>query len=228
MLQQTQVDRVIPKYKSFLKVFPNFKTLARAPLKKVLKEWQRLGYNRRALYLQRAAQTVIQKHHGVFPRSISELEQLPGIGPYTARAIATFAFNESHIFIETNIRSVFIHHFFPRAKKVSDAKLIPLIEKTLPKKNVARWYAALMDYGAHLKKTLPNPSRKSAHHVVQKKFKGSQRELRGMILKILGKKKLAKKEIVSVTKRNTRDVRVALTALQKEGLIKNTKGLFRI
>ncbi len=137
-------------------------------------------------------------------RDAETLETLPGVGPYTARAVATFSHNIPHIFIETNIRRVFIHEFFPRSKKVDDKKLLPLIEKTLPPRRPREWYWALMDYGAKIK--VENPNRRSAHYIKQSKFKGSVREMRGAILRecmnnasvtknmILRKSKLADKE----------------------------------
>ncbi len=124
MLQQTQVDRVIPKYERWLKMFPNFPTLAKAPLKKILTKWQGLGYNRRAIHLKKLAEIIVSKHSGKLPSSIEELDSLPGIGPHTAGSIAAFAFNKPTIFIETNIRSVFIHYFFPPKKKVSDRSIL--------------------------------------------------------------------------------------------------------
>jgi A/G-specific adenine glycosylase len=138
-----------------------------------LKAWQGLGYNRRGKYLHEAA-----KQWGTVL-----LEDLPGVGPYTAKAVRVFAFNKPEILIETNIRTVFIHHFFPKKKKVSDKELLPYMEAALDRKNPRRWYSALMDYGTYLKQTMPNPSRRSSTHVRQSKFKGSDREIRGAILK---------------------------------------------
>lgn len=127
MLQQTQVAHVIPFYKNFIKKFPDFATLAQAKTADILLAWQGLGYNRRPLALQKLAREVTIKHNGRLPRIAAELIKLPGIGPYTAGAIRAFAFNEPDVFIETNIRRVFIHFFFPpektRAKKVTDAAL---------------------------------------------------------------------------------------------------------
>ncbi len=196
MLQQTQVDRVVPKYKAFLKKFPTMQVLAKASLADVLREWSGLGYNRRALFLKRAAEAVVKDHKGKFPSDVESLESLPGIGLYTSRAVATFAYNEPHAFIETNIRAVFIHSFFPRSKSVSDAKLMPLIEQALDRKNAREWEWALMDYGSHIKKTVPNPSRKSKHHVKQPAFEGSLRQVRGAMLRELGKGLIAEKALL--------------------------------
>jgi len=185
MLQQTQVARVLQKYPQFIRAFPDTQTLAKAPLKRVLGLWQGMGYNRRAIALKRLAQEVVTHHRGKIPLTIQESERLPGVGPYTARAVQIFAFNEPHGCIETNIRRTYIHHFFPHAKNVSDKKLLPIIEATMDKKNPREWYWALMDYGSTLPKKIKNPNRKSKHYVRQKPFKGSNREVRGRILKTL-------------------------------------------
>lgn len=214
MLQQTQVDRVIPKYKSFLKQFPTAQSLARSSLASVLRQWQGLGYNRRAKYLHEAAKLWPK---GETLRSGSQgfaLEQLPGVGPYTANAVRVFAYNEPRVLIETNIRAVFIHHLFPKSKKVPDERLLPLIAVVAKNKNPREWYAALMDYGSYLKSTHPNPSRRSKHHTTQSKFKGSDREIRGAILRaVLNKQPLTKLPF------DKKRVRAQIVALKKEGLI---------
>lgn len=184
MLQQTQVSRVIPKYEVFLKRFPKLTSLKSSSLADVLILWQGLGYNRRAKYLWQLAQLV-----QTLPSSQAELEKLPGIGPYTASAICTFAFNQPVPMIETNIRSVFLYHFFPTETKIADNQLLPLITMTIEKTNPRQWYWALMDYGSYLKSILPNPSRKSQHHATQSRFEGSSRQVRGEIIRILTKQK---------------------------------------
>ncbi|MEK6794327.1 MAG: A/G-specific adenine glycosylase, partial [Spirochaetota bacterium] len=109
MLQQTQIPRVIEKYGQFIHRFGTIRSLAKAPLSTCLTAWQGLGYNRRAVFLHRLAKEVVRAHSGEIPRSVEALETLPGIGHYTARAVCAFAFNIPSVFIETNIRSVFIH-----------------------------------------------------------------------------------------------------------------------
>jgi A/G-specific adenine glycosylase len=244
MLQQTQASRVVRKFDSFIKKFPSFAALAKAPTLAVLKEWQGLGYNRRALNLHQLAKTVVEKYAGKLPQNYEDLLELPGIGPNTAGSILAFAFNIPRPFIETNIRSVYIHFFFSEAeklhgrracKKIHDDQLLPIIEKSLlEKKNTANpreWYYALMDYGSNLKRTLPNPSRRSAHHVKQSKFQGSNRQLRSRILRfiITGQKTLAQIETECVDRtHDTSAVARNLLALQKEGFIEKKSGIFLV
>jgi len=228
MLQQTQVDRVAKKYPEFIAAFPHFKILASAPLKNVLRVWTGMGYNRRALYLKKIAETVVRTYQGVVPKEITELERLPGIGPATARSIAAFAFNMPHAFIETNIRSVFIHEFFPGCRTVADVKLMPLVEQALDKKNPREWYYALMDYGAMIKKQAHNPSRRSAHHAQQPKFKGSNRELRGKMLKVLIKKSHTLADLMKGVSVSRQQLKQNLNALQNEGLLTKRNGKFII
>ncbi len=186
MLQQTQVDRVIGKYAEFISAFPTLRALARAPIQKLLRVWSGLGYNRRALYLQKTAQAILDFHEGVFPRNVDELERLPGIGPYTARAVAVFAFNSPEVVLETNIRRVFIHTFFQNARgKIGDDRLVPFIKKAVYARDPHRWYSALMDYGAVALKDIPNPNRKSAVYARQTKFEGSTRYARAYIVRHL-------------------------------------------
>jgi A/G-specific adenine glycosylase len=183
MLQQTQVARVLPKYAAFIDHFPSVKVLARARFSAVLSVWQGLGYNRRALYLHQLSKKVIQNHHGSLPRAAKELQSLPGIGPTTAASILAFAFNTPVVFIETNIRSVYLHFFFPGKSGISDHQLLPLIEQTLDRKNSREWYWALFDYGVMLKAGHPNPSRASKHYVLQSPYQGSRRQARAVILR---------------------------------------------
>ncbi len=184
MLQQTQVDRVRPKYELFIKTYPNVQELAKAPLGAVLRLWVGLGYNRRAKYLKQAAEVVVS-NGGVFPTTSKGLADLPGVGPYTAAAVAAFAYNLPVVMIETNIRTVFTYHFFKERTAVTDSELCPFILETLDKKKSREWYYALMDYGVYLKKTYGSINHQSKHHVVQKPFKGSRREVRGAVVRQL-------------------------------------------
>ena len=182
MLQQTQVDRVRPKFEAWVEKWPDFASLAEASTEDVLRFWKGLGYNRRALRLQAVAQRVQTEFGGVLPRDIETLQTFGGIGPGTAGAIAAYAFNQPVVFIETNIRRVFLHHFFSNTEAVPDKELMPLIVEALDREHPREWYWALMDYGAFLKTQVVNPNRRSKHYTKQAKFEGSHRQLRGIIL----------------------------------------------
>lgn len=226
MLQQTQVARVIPKYLQFLERFPKVQDLARAPLPEVLSIWSGLGYNRRAKFLQAAAQMVATAYGGTVPDEQAKLVLLPGVGQNTAGAIMAYAYNRPVSFIETNIRTVFIDAFFPARKRVSDDEIVPLVTATLDRTNAREWYWALMDYGSHLKAIKPNPSRASAHHTVQSRFEGSRRQLRGQVLRELldGPKKRTQLEELYTDSR----LMEVMDALQKEGFIEQQAGLYRL
>jgi A/G-specific adenine glycosylase len=223
MLQQTQTSRVVDKYEQFLGLFPDFETLAAAPLRAVLESWQGLGYNRRAVALHRIAQEVAQRYDGRLPSSPDALRALPGVGPYTAAAVAALAFDQPTIFVETNIRQVFLHFFFAGSEGVPDRDILPLVEATLDRKRVREWYWALYDYGAALKKS-GNITTRSAHYRKQSPFAGSNRELRSEILKLLlAHSSLIEAEIVSLLKRDPAHVRRNLAQLQSEGFIAITE-----
>ena len=228
MLQQTQVDRVIPKYKAFIKAFPTYKRLSDASFRDVLTLWHGLGYNRRALNLKRTAEIITKKYNGKLPQTREELEALPGIGPYTAGALLAFVYNKPVIFIETNIRTVFLHHFFPTKKNVHDKDIFPLIEKTLNTKNPRRWYYTLMDYGAELKRTVGNPNTRSTHYTKQSRFKGSTRELRAKILRLITESPRTQNELIKTLKLSEQKISGPLKTLQKDGLIEKKKRRFHV
>ncbi len=186
MLQQTQTDRVIGYYHAFLKKFPTIKALAEAPLAEVIAAWQGLGYNRRARFLWQLARVVTEEHRGKLPKDPELLLSLPGVGRYTAHAVCVFAYNQPLAMIETNIRTVFIVHFF-RGKRgaIHDRDLMPLIERTIDRRNPREWFYALMDYGNYLKKQHKQINKRSVHYARQAAFEGSRRQLRGFILKHL-------------------------------------------
>lgn len=194
MLQQTQTKRVVPKYHNFLEKFPDFFSLAAASQYDLLAAWQGLGYNRRALALHQSAKIVVEQHKGAFPSNPTELIKLPGIGPYTSCSIVTFAYNQPTVFVETNIRVVFFHRFFRDKQLITDREIFPLVEQTLDQKNPRDWYYALMDYGASLKAQGINPIAKSKHYQKQPQFIGSDRQIRGAIIKLLIEKKEMKEE----------------------------------
>lgn len=224
MLQQTQVDRVAPYFTRWMKKFPTLQKLAQASLADVLKEWSGLGYNRRAKLLRECAKEIVEKHGGKIPHDGAALLALPGIGPYTAGAIRAFALDKKEIFIETNIRAALLHHFFPKTKKVDDKKLVPILKDCLIHVKSAReWYSALMDYGSHLKKTNPNPSRRSKHHTRQSPFEGSLRQYRGIILRQLLKGPISHKALLKVDTEQSYFLERALRDLAREGMIEKKK-----
>ncbi len=229
MLQQTQVERVMKKYPEFIRAFPTVQRLAVASLGDILAVWQGMGYNRRALALSRAARAITRGFCGEVPRSVDDLESLDGIGPQSARSIAVFAFNQPHAFIETNIRSVFLHHFFSGRTGVKDEEIIPLVAQALDGINPREWYYALMDYGTVLKRRFPNPSRRSAHYAVQSRFHGSTRQLRGRILRgLVGKNRVRAGLLRKTCGAGPARFGEAVRDLVREGMIRNTGGYLRI
>lgn len=229
MLQQTQVERVLEKYPTFIKAFPDFASLAKAPLHEILRVWQGMGYNRRAIALKRIAEIVTKDIRGKLPSSEDELLRLPGIGKYSAPAILAFAFDRPTVFIETNIRRVFIHFFFRDRDEVKDLEIFPLVEKTLDHIHPRQWYYALMDYGVMLRKERENPNRRSAHYKKQSAFQGSDRQLRGLILKLLVKKPdITESVITGGLEADPERIGKNLAALQKEGFIRKKGQRFRI
>jgi len=229
MLQQTGTERVLAKYGAFLQQFPDFAALAAAPLQEVLAVWQGLGYNRRALALKRLAQQVVAEHGGRLPREEAALRTLPGIGPATAGALAAFAFNRPAVFLETNIRRVFLHFFFAGRTAVEDRQILPLAAQTLDRRRPRQWYSALMDYGAWLKNQGPNPNHRSRHYARQGPFPGSDRELRGLILKtLLAHAPLTWEDLVRLVGREPERVRKQASLLEAEGFLDRQGARLRI
>jgi A/G-specific adenine glycosylase len=222
MLQQTQVSRVLVKYPQWLAQFGSFEALAAASVAEVIEAWQGLGYNRRALRLREAAQMVMREFGGVLPRDPDVLMKLPGVGANTAGSVAAFAYDEPVVFIETNIRRVFIHEFFADQAEVHDKELVPLIAEALDREQPREWYWALMDYGADLAKRVENPNRRSKHYAVQSKFEGSARQLRGQVLRQLlgGRKRLTQLDIADER------LPAVMAGLVQEGFVTQTTDTF--
>ncbi|RDB61259.1 adenine glycosylase [Gordonibacter sp. 28C] len=185
MLQQTQVARVGRFWERFMALFPTIDALASADTADVLAQWQGLGYNRRAIALKRTADACAAERGGALPDTAEELQRLPGIGPATAAGVMAFAYNRPSVYIETNVRTVFLHELFPDREKVGDKELAPLVADTCPEDDARAWYYALLDYGAHLKTQVANPSRRSAHYVRQSAFEGSRRQKRAELVRIV-------------------------------------------
>ena len=184
MLQQTQVTRVLPKYKEFLKEFPTLNSLAKTSDKKHLYVWAGLGYWKRALSLKKTAQIIQKEYKGKFPKEPSLLIKLPGVGPYTAGAVACFAFLNKDAFLDTNIRRVYLYFFFPKQKNVPDKEVLKIVQKTIWEKNPREWYYALLDYGSIVLKG-KKINRQSKHYTKQSKFEGSFRSFRTKTIRFL-------------------------------------------
>jgi A/G-specific adenine glycosylase len=229
MLQQTQTSRVVNKYNQFITQYPNIRALACAPLPDVLKVWQGLGFNRRALVLRKIAHIVVSKFNNRIPHDRNTLMKLPGIGNATAGAICAFAFHMPVVFIETNIRTVYLYFFFKNHNNVKDADILPLIEKTLDRIHPRQWYQALMDYGVLIKQVYKNPGRRSAHYSKQSAFEGSDRQIRGKIIRVLTEKSyMSETEIIQYVSVQPRRVRRILSQLVKEQFLKIKRHTYTI
>jgi len=223
MLQQTQVDRVIPKFEAFIAAFPDIESLAKASLAEVLTLWSGLGYNRRAKFLHEAAKKVVADFNGAIPDTYEGLVSLPGVGPNTAGAILNYSFNIPTVFIETNVRTVYFHHFFEDQALVNDKELRQLVSETIDQEHPREWYWAIMDYGSSLKRQGAGRNDKSSHYKKQAPLKGSLREVRGLILKTLTAGSVSEQELASNMPDDDRYER-ALAALTEEGLVTRTDG----
>lgn len=221
MLQQTQVKRVIDYYGAFLREFPSFRVLSRATPSAVIRVWQGLGYNRRALMLLQCAKAVVGTHKGTLPHDYEALHALPGIGPYTAGAILAFAYNLPVPMIETNIRRVYLHHLFPRRRSVPDSDIFPLVIRHVARvSSPQRWYSALMDYGSWLATHTPNPNVRSKHYTRQPAFEGSLRQVRGRVVRALvARSRMVSSDIASRTGSPTQGIRKLMTTLEREGFV---------
>ncbi len=229
MLQQTQVERVIPKFLEFVAAYPTAAALAKAPQSDVIRHWVGLGYNRRARFLHLAAREIVDKYGGELPRTLEEITTLPGIGPYTGAAILAFAYNLPLPVIETNIRTVYIHHFFGAKSAVKDKDILSLVEVTMDRDNPRRWYSALMDYGTYLKATVGNLTRQSKSYAKQSKFEGSTRQLRGAILRVLATAPLTPSILYKQLNTSPKKLDLIITQLKKEQLITEIKsGLLQL
>jgi A/G-specific adenine glycosylase len=228
MLQQTQVTRVVDKFNAWMILFPNIKAAVQASQTDILSAWQGLGYNRRGLYTHKACKEILNRFSGAIPIKKEELESLPGIGPYTAGAICAFAFNQPTVFIETNIRRVVIYHFFKNKQNINDKEILVVVKQLLPKNDAKNWYAAIMDYGATLPKIIKtNPNKQSKTYTKQSKFKGSNRQIRGEVLRQLLKKSpqdllsllTVAKELKGQAELDIDTLKEILEKMQKEDLV---------
>ena len=223
MLQQTQAPRVVEKYLDFIKKFPNMKSLSDSSQTDLLSMWSGLGYNRRAIWLQEAVREILDPEK--FPQTPKQLQKLKGIGPYSARSILIFAYNYDIATVDTNIRRILIAEGFAK-ESTSEKELLIIAEHLLPKGKSRDWHNALMDYGSIVltaSKTGIKPTSQ------QSKFKGSEREKRGKLLKFLLDNKSATIEILSkITKSSKEQLEPILDKMIKDNLITKTKGRYKI
>jgi A/G-specific adenine glycosylase len=219
MCQQTQVERVVPKYRDFLKRFSTVDRLSNAPLGEVLRLWQGLGYNRRAKMLHACAKEVVRTHESTFPKDVDALRRLPGIGPYTAGAVMVFAFNKPIPLIETNIRSVYLHHFFKNENDISDHKIQTRVEATMDSNNPREWFSALMDYGSYVKKEFGNQNGRSKSYIKQSPFSGSERQVRGAIIRLLAEGRRTQYALLRALPFEKERVQAQAERLLQEGMV---------
>lgn len=235
MLQQTGVHRVLPKWQAFVTEFPDPGACARAPLGDVLRLWQGLGYPRRARNLHEAARTITAERGGVVPDTLDGLLALPGVGPYTARAVLAFAFEADAAVVDTNIARVLSRHH-GRTLKAREAQT--LADRWVPSGEAWLWNQALMDLGASVCRPRPScdecplsatcawrgtgddPSVGSAGvSVAQARFEGSDRQARGRLMKVLTDRPVAESDAASVMDRPADVARRLIEDLSREGLI---------
>ncbi len=233
MLQQTQTARVVHKFEEWMNIFPDMESLACASTHQVLSVWQGLGYNRRGLALHGIAKKIMNEFGGKLPNSVQTLQTFSGIGPNTAGSICAFAFNLPVVFIETNIRTIFLHEFFYGQKNISDKQLLPIIYNTLDQNNPREWYYALMDYGVFLKKEYQLNNKTSRHYCKQSKFVGSKRQVRGAIIRVLTKVgKTSQDELFELVRlelsHNQHDLFLVLSKLISEKIVHEIDGMLRL
>lgn len=247
MLQQTQVARVIPKFNDFIERFPNEAALASASLSDVLTLWQGLGYNRRAKYLHESAKMIMNDFEGIFPSNEQDILKLPGVGKNTAGAIQAYAFNRPVLFVETNVRTVYIHHFFKDDFDIDDKAILQIMQETVPwakgkeqpdrfshksdgamRKTVGlsyfrprEFYWALMDYGSLLKASGVRNIDQSRHYKKQSALEGSVRQVRGRIIRELTSGGLSEERLRANIFADHR-YESALNGLIKDGLVRRT------
>ncbi|MDR1024506.1 MAG: A/G-specific adenine glycosylase [Treponema sp.] len=230
MLQQTQTARVVQYWTRWMKKWPTPRLFHKASMEAALQAWNGLGYNRRCYHLKGCARRIVNEYDGEVPEKSEDLEQFPGIGPYTARAVPCFAYNIPAVFIETNIRAAVLHFFFKDKTGITDKEIHPVLEACLDRTSPRTWYYALMDYGAALKKLTPNPNRRSAHYTRQTPFKGSFRQFRGAVLRSLardgqaGEKELLERSGIE----NVVDLYRVIEVLENENMVAESGGIYRI
>ncbi|HJP81346.1 MAG TPA: hypothetical protein VJ841_03070 [Candidatus Saccharimonadales bacterium] len=223
MLQQTQVDRVIPKFEAFIKRFPDERHLADAPLAEVLTLWNGLGYNRRAKFLHESARKIVYEYQGIFPSEYDQVLDLPGVGKGTAGALMTYAFNTAQPFVETNVRTVYFQHFFEGYDTVDDKEILAKVVETIDHEHPRAFYWALMDYGSWLKRHGASRNALSRGYKKQSPLKGSVREVRGQIIRQLTETSMTEMQLKRQLSADER-FEPALLGLLRDGLVTRTNG----
>jgi A/G-specific adenine glycosylase len=247
MLQQTQAPRVVPKYLEWLIQFPTVKALALASPGEVIRHWQGLGYNRRALFLQRAAIAVVELHE--FPRSVDALQKLPGIGPYTAAAICSFAYNQDVALVDTNIKRFYQLIVFGDVVEPTAKEIDAIALSFLPRGHSREWHNALMDIGTilsscrgaraqqkKLMELLPNitllhlpvVSDEPLKRPKQSIFKNSRRYWRGRIIDALRAHPLTQQGLVQAMSECPYPIEEILIELEKDKLIQRDGRLLQL
>lgn len=228
MLQQTQVLRVIPKYAEFIEAYPTVDSLAKASTTDVLKIWRGMGYNRRALYLKKAAQKIVDAYNGEFPESEKELVTLPGLGTYTARAILVFAFGQDIAAVDTNIRQI-ITHFFFRDIAQKPSAIQEVADRLVPSAESWEWHQALMDYGAL---ELPKHKRPERSRRTSQPFKETNRFYRGRVIDVLREGDVREfvllKEFQEQFHKPAEFFILIIDGLVKDGLVERKKKMLRL
>lgn len=219
---------MIPKYYEFLDAFPTVRALSQASPGSLLRVWKGMGYNRRAIFLQRAARIIVETYHGKFPQIEGELVNLPGVGTYTARAILVFAFKKNLAMVDTNIRRIITHFFYgDLAQKPS--KIQWVAGRILPRGKSWEWHQALMDYGALELSKIKRPERSRRTSIP---FRDSNRYFRGRIIDRLREKRYPEGTLIKSLKysfgRNAKFYQLLLSQLEKEGLLIKRKNIYSL
>jgi len=224
MLQQTQVSRVLAGYREFIERYATVSDLAQATPADVLRIWKGMGYNRRAMYLLRAAKAIVEIYHGKFPVSEEELIKLPGLGKYTARAILVFAYAQEVPLVDTNIRQI-ITHFFFNGEPQKESVIEEVAGQLIPPAKSWEWHQALMDYGAlamqNAKCQMLNKKKKTIP------FRDSNRFYRGRIVDRLREGDMRESKLTSELEKKYEKsndfLKAILQGLEADGLISRSK-----
>lgn len=224
MLQQTQVVRVVPFYTRWIAKWSTIHALASASRTEVLQLWMGLGYNTRAVHLHNAAQKIVEDFNGDVLKAMKHYEELPGIGRYTSHAVQIFSANDDLVTVDTNIRRIFIHEF-QLSENVSDTVLWKLAEQCLPKGKSRDWHNALMDYGTLVVTSIKTGIKPKTQ---QNSFKGSDRQIRSQILRLLLKKDILVHDLYNLIHIEQPRLKKILEKMKKEDLIEMKKGLVHL